>query len=180
MKLPSELKAPAREIREMVTSGEITPKEGLAYIVYWKSLIEEKWANEDFFFKVGLQAQYIPALARPLAEWEESREKIIEAVADTRLILWDIDKLREDLETLCGLNAPSPLPEAAAPDPAPPPSGVKINVRGGLKELASMLLKLESENTIDHVTDKDAAALFTVRGSPVNPESLRSVRSRDL
>lgn len=62
----------------------------------------------------------------------------------------------------------------------PPSSGAKINVRGGLKELASMLLKLESENTIDHVTDKEAGLLFTIRGSPVNPESLKSVRNRDL
>jgi hypothetical protein len=77
------------------------------------------------------------------------------------------------------LQSEGPAP-ALPPDPVPPPSGAKINVRGGLKELASMLLKLESENTIDHVTDKDAAVLFTVRGSPVNPESLKNVRSRDL
>jgi hypothetical protein len=59
-------------------------------------------------------------------------------------------------------------------------SGEKINVRGGLKELAVMLLRLEDEGLIDHVTDKQAAEHFTVRGAPVNPDSLKSIRSRDL
>lgn len=56
----------------------------------------------------------------------------------------------------------------------------KINVRGGLKELAAILLELESNGRIDHVTDKQAAELFTVNGAPVNPNSLKSIRCRDL
>jgi len=59
-------------------------------------------------------------------------------------------------------------------------SAIKINVRGGLKELASMLLSLEEAGTIDHVEDKDTAQLFTVRGAPVNAGSLKTIRSRDI
>jgi hypothetical protein len=43
-----------------------------------------------------------------------------------------------------------------------------------------MLLELEAAGKIDHVTDADAAELFTVKGAPVNPDSLKTVRNRDL
>jgi len=56
----------------------------------------------------------------------------------------------------------------------------KINFRGGLKGLADMLHDLEGAGKIDHVTDKQAAKLFTVQGAPVNPDSLKTVRCRDL
>ncbi len=91
-----------------------------------------------------------------------------------------LNPMREFIDTLAG-----PDPEGAspvtAPDPAPLPSPpVKLNIRGGLKDLAVMLLKLENEGTIDHVTDKQAAELFTVRGAPVNPDSLKSVRNANF
>jgi len=56
----------------------------------------------------------------------------------------------------------------------------KSNVRGVLKGLAAILLELENAGRIDHVTDLQAAELFTVNGAPVNPDSLKSIRSRDL
>lgn len=55
-------------------------------------------------------------------------------------------------------------------------SGPKINVRGGLKVLVRLLSKWETDDGIDHITDQDAALLFTVDGSPVNPDSLKSTR----
>lgn len=56
---------------------------------------------------------------------------------------------------------------------------VKINFRGGLKELAAMLSTLEAEGKIDHVEDKDVAKLFTIHGTSVNANSLKTIRNRD-
>jgi len=60
------------------------------------------------------------------------------------------------------------------------PSHPRINIRGGLKELASILLELENAGKIDHVEDKDAAQLFTIHGTPVIATSLKTIRNRDL
>jgi hypothetical protein len=52
-----------------------------------------------------------------------------------------------------------------------------INVRGGLKELVSLLHEWENKGIIDHVPDKQAAELFTVNGKEVNPDSLKKTRN---
>jgi hypothetical protein len=56
----------------------------------------------------------------------------------------------------------------------------RINVRGGLKELAVILRDLENEGRIDHITDQQAADLFTVNGNDVNAGSLKTIRNRDM
>ncbi|MFZ2635661.1 MAG: hypothetical protein WAX33_04915 [Rectinemataceae bacterium] len=55
-----------------------------------------------------------------------------------------------------------------------------ISFRGSLKQLAAFIRNLEEEGNIDHPTDKQIADHFSCNGKPVNPESLKSIRSRDL
>jgi hypothetical protein len=58
----------------------------------------------------------------------------------------------------------------------PPPAPPRINFQGGLKELAVWLA--DQEGKIDHLGDKTVAALFSCRGKPVNPDSLKVTRNQ--
>jgi hypothetical protein len=57
---------------------------------------------------------------------------------------------------------------------------LRINVHGELKTLLFTLKELEEKGTIDHVTYKQMAELFTVEGKDINPDSLKTIYNRDV